>query len=458
MKGYFVGIDVGTSSVKILAKEACGASVKSKAGYAENTPYGWINAIISALKELWNKISPQEVCAIGLSSQVGTYITDDGLIIPWNSSAGKEELERIKSDITEEEFLKNISMRHPDIISFPLPRLSYIKRVRPDCKAVDMPKEIVVKAFAGKRATDVFSQRGIYDFVSGNYALCLTKKLGLDFSFAEVLYPTDIAGYITQSASETFGFTEGTPVIVGCNDFFAGLLGIGVCSDGDSFDLSGTSEHIGYISDGLSENAFTSGNYFNGFANYGGTKASGKALGFAIENFGINDLSLDLLNNSPPVFLPYLCGERAPLFDENARGVFFGINGGTTKRDMAYSVFEGVVFGLYDIFDRLGDSSGGRIKTGGGSSVNVFLNKLKAEIFGKEILVAKETDSSALGAAMLAMLGAGEYSDINTCIQNEVGYAETFSPTGKYAEKFKKRFAIFRSLYKDLKEDFNNFD
>lgn len=458
MSGYYVGIDLGTSSVKVLAKKAGGASVKTKAGYVENSPNGWINAIVSALNEMWTKISPREAFAVGLSSQVGTYITDDGLVIPWNSSVGKEELEEIKQNISAEEFIKEISMPHPDIISFPLPRLLSIRRNYPACKRVDMPKEIIIESLTGKRVTDCFSQRGIYDFKRNRYAYALIEKLGLSFSLPDVLYPTDIAGKITEEAAKLFGFRAGTPVVVGCNDFFAGLLGTGIYDVGDIFDLSGTSEHVGFISDVLRKDAFTSGDYFNGYATYGGTKASGKALGFAIENFGINDLSLDLLQNSPPIFLPYLYGERAPLFDENARGVFFGINGGTTKRDMAYSVFEGVVFGLYDIYEKLGASSGERIKTGGGSSVNAFLNKLKAEIFGKEILVAKEPDSSALGAAMLAMVGAGEYSDINTCIQNEVGYAETFSPTGKYAEKFKKRFAIFRSLYKDLKEDFNNFD
>ena len=169
--------------------------------------------------------------------------------------------------------------------------------------------------------------RGIVNLQTGKYAKGIMEELGLDFVLPKVKFPTDLAGCVTPEASTEYNLPIGTKIYLGCNDFYAGLIGMGIYSIGDAFELSGTSEHIGYISSSLDEESHVSGAFFNVFCNYGGTKSSGTSCAFAINNFGIEDLDFDaLITSNPPIFLPYLQGERAPIYDENARGVYFGLN------------------------------------------------------------------------------------------------------------------------------------
>lgn len=455
MSGYFLGIDLGTSSVKVLAKSPNGKTVKAKSAYDSVSPKGWIDGLKRALKILFESLSPSEIEAVGLSSQVGTYVLGGEKVIGWQSAVGKEELDEIKRRYDDSYFIDKISMAHPDLISYPLPRLSFVKKNYPFVKKVVGPKEILTEYLTGGIYTDKFSQRGVYNFAEKRYATEILSDLGIEVDLPEVLEPTDLCGSVTGRASEESGLIKGTPVYVGCNDFFAGLLGMGVYKEGTAFELSGTSEHIGAVTDELCLNCAVSGNYFNKYVSYGGTKSSGKACAFAIENFSLKASELSPSVNKRPIFLPYLQGERAPIFDENARGVFFGISTETGREDMAYSAFEGIAFGLYDIYRTMEkEIKGDRIICGGGSTVNRLLNRIKAELFGKEIVLSSEADASALGAAMIAMTGAGVYSGFEDCISENVGYEYGCKPTGEYTDILRKRFALFQKLYNDNKNNF----
>ena len=155
--------------------------------------------------------------------------------------------------------------------------------------------------------------------------------------------------------------------------------------------------------------------------------------------------------------MPYLTGERAPIFDENARGVFFGISDKTDKKALAYSVLEGVLFSLYDIADNLGNSKTDYIICGGGSTVNPEFSKMKATLFGKRVINAVEKDVSALGAALIAMVGYGYKKDLVCAVSEYVKYEENILPEEKYRLKMLKRFDVYRSIYKSLKTNFKNF-
>lgn len=457
MKKYYVGIDLGTSSLKALAVTKDGEYVNAKKRYEKEGVEGWKIALKGALSELLCNISADDIEAVGFSSQVGTYVTDSGEVIGWNSSAGKEELDEIKEKISQDEFLKEIDMTHPDIISYPLPRLCYIKKNYPDCKRVVMPKELLIKELTGELVTDTFSQRGIANTKSGEYSEALLDKLGLDFELAPIKKPTDLAGYVTEKAENEYGLKKGTKVYLGCNDFFAGLIGMGIAESDKVFDLSGTSEHIGKISDALEIGDFVSGRYFEGYIAYGGTKASGVSSTFAIDNFGLDGLSADLVLKNPPIFLPYLKGERAPIYDENAKGVFFGITDKTDKKLMAYSVLEGIVFSLYDIAQSLSVEKAKELICGGGSANDMVMAKIKAELFNCDIVGVLNNETSALGAAMLAGVGAGEFKNLKQAAEAIVKYKTITEPDGSLREILLKRFAIYKSLYANLKQTFVDF-
>ena len=234
---------------------------------------------------------------------------------------------------------------------------------------------------------------------------------------------------------------------------------MGICNAGDAFDLSGTSEHVGYISDTLNPSGCVSGPYFNGFCTYGGTKSSGASCNFAIENFGLDAVDVKAsLQKDTPIFLPYLNGERAPIFDENARGVYFGIGESTDKARLAYSALEGVAFSLYDIWTRMELPAPTRMICGGGSAVNPTMNALRASIFGCEIRTVRENDTSALGACMIAMTGDGVYPDIRDAIRDCVEYTSSTAPDLTLSKVLKDRFEIYRELYVNLKDTFRKFN
>ena len=459
MKDYYLGLDLGTSSIKGILRSIDGEPIKDKIVYTENSVDAWKKALQDLLTALNIRSAGGRVAAIAFSSQVGTYIVDGEEVISWQSSAGKAELEEIKTRIAQEQFLKEISMPHPDIISYPLPRLLYVKRKYGDRVEVLQPKDLLIRELTNETVTDIYSMRGIVHLQTGEYAKGIMRALGLNFVLPQVKKPTDLAGYVTSEAAKEYGLEEGIPVYLGCNDFFAGLLGMGMYASNEAFDLSGTSEHIGWISDGLQEKGFVSGGYFNGYCTYGGTKASGVSCDFAIENFGIDGLELrEMLHSAPPIFLPYLKGERAPIFDENARGVYFGLDGKTTKKEMAYATLEGVVFSLYDIANSMYMPKPQRLVCGGGSAKNDLMSLIKAELFDCEVVRVEENDTSALGAAMIAMVGNGVFADMETAIRSCVRHVEVVKPSGKYGEKLLKRFRIYQELYRNLKETFIKFN
>ncbi|MBQ7799907.1 MAG: hypothetical protein IJ370_05390, partial [Oscillospiraceae bacterium] len=346
---------------------------------------------------------------------------------------------------------------HPDIISYPLPRLCYIKKKYPNCKKVVMPKELLIKELTNELVTDNFSQRGIAHTKNGEYSKALLEKLNLDFELAPIKKPTDLAGYSTGYAEKEYGLKKGTPVYLGCNDFFAGLVGMGITKADKVFDLSGTSEHIGKISSEFETGNFVSGRFFDGFIAYGGTKASGVSSTFAIDNFGLEGVGADLVLQNPPIFLPYLKGERAPIYDENAKGVFFGITDKTDKKLLSYSVLEGIVFSLYDIAQSLNIKSTDKMICGGGSANDMVMARLKAELFGCEIVGVLNKETSALGAAMLAAVGAGEFENLDVAAEKTVKYKTLTAPDGSLKDVLLKRYAIYKSLYANLKQDFVNF-
>lgn len=456
-RSYYLGIDLGTSAVKGILRSPTGEYVKARGAYRSDRPHGWF----AAVREMIAALAAQtdgEIAAIALSSQVGTYVIDGREVIDWRSPIGREELDAIRAAIPPEQMVRHIGMAHPDLVSYPLPRLLYIKKHFGPRAEVLMPKELLIRELTGETVTDVFSMRGIAHAGRRRYAEELMQALGLSASLPPLRYPTELAGRVTAAAAGIYGLTEGTPVYLGCNDFYAGLLGMGIYEPGDFFDLSGTSEHLGYLAEEINRQGFVSGPYFYGCCTYGGTKSSGAACDLAIRTFGLGEWDMARLPiDRPPIFLPYLCGERAPLFDEQARGVYFGLNDRTDKASLSYATLEGVVFSLYDIATSMAAPQPRRLILGGGSAQDPIMNRLRATLFDCETVSVQENDTSALGACLLAMVGDGAYPDLPTAIRHTVTYRPAVLPQPEWQDILRRRFAIYRQLYGDLKERFRQF-
>ena len=450
-KESILGIDLGTSSVKMILRYRDGTTVKGKETYEEATPSGWWKAIKRALSEL----DLSHLNAIGLSSQVGTYIVDGRDVIGWDSQTGAEELTKIKSGHDKKTFVREISMPHPDIISYPLPRLLYILKQYPDVEKVCQPKDFLCGMLTGNCVTDRYSWRGLAHLATGRYSRKLLEEIGFPVvGLPEIADICDIAGYTGKFLSDEHILPGGVPVFTGMNDFFSSLLGMGVYRTGDLFDITGTSEHLGVIEPSVNlDTKLVSGPYLRGNVHYGVTASSGVSLDYGMRLFGFDHIEPEqCLKNRPPVFLPYLNGERAPIWDADARGVFAGIHGNCERRDMAYAVLEGVVFSLYHIYSCMGRPRADVMQVSGGASENPVLNEMKAELFGVPVMVSKETDTSALGAWMTAAVGMGWYSGFEEATEQICGVKEVVKPGGRYREILRQRFAVYQEIYPAVKK------
>ena len=452
-KKSVLGIDLGTSAVKLLQRFEDGQVVKEKERYEEISPKGWWEAISRAMQ----RMELESVAAIGLSSQVGTYIVDDTEVISWNAPIGGEELAELKGTYSQEEFLTEISMPHPNIISYPLPRLLYIKKTYPAFQKVCQPKDFICEKLTGKCMTDPYSWRGLANLTTKTYSKKFLKEMGIaEDMLPQMIDYTEVAGSTLKHTIPGSNLREGIPVYVGLNDYYASLLGMGIWNTGDMFDITGTSEHLGILEDAVNmETEMVSGPYLQHHVHYGVTGSSGASLDFGLQFSKTGEMDLgETLKHKPPIFLPYLNGERAPIWDGDAKGVYFGIQAGCSKEDMAYAVLEGVSFSLYHIYEKMGQPEAKVMYTAGGAAVNRTLGQLKAELFGIPVKILKEHDTSALGACMVAELGVGRYQDAREAMSLGVQVEETLYPTGKYQETLKQRFAVYKELYPALKEHF----
>ncbi len=448
-----LGIDLGTSSVKILQRYADGKSKKSRAKYEKKDPNGWWNAVKKALSQADLK----SVEAIGLSSQVGTYIVDENIVIGWDCPIGEKELKYLKEKHTPEEFIQEISMPHPDLFSYPLPRLSYIQEKYPKAKKVCQPKDYICEKLTGAYVTDPYSWRGLANLETKKYSKKFLDELGFSKEkLPLILEETKQAGCTRKLDLGGEELAEGIPVYTGLNDFFSALLGMGLLNQGEIFDLSGTSEHLGVLEEKISPHTkMVSGPYLKDFVHYGVTASSGASLDFGLRLWKNNKMNLEEIGKrKPPVFLPYLNGERAPIWDAYARGMFFGISAGCTEEELAYGVLEGVAFSLYHIYESLGSPGAVKLKIAGGAAVNPVLNQLKAELFQIPAEIQEETDSSALGAVMIASIGAGWYADYGDAAKNMCRIRGQTEPLGKYREWLLERFSLYKELYPAVKKQY----
>lgn len=450
MNKSVLGIDLGTSSVKILQYERSGKIIKSRASYDAISPVGWWNAICQALSEL----DLTSVAAISLSSQVGTYIVNENEVFSWNCGIGTKEVQEIKSSYSSENFLREISMNHPNIVSYPIPRLKYIKEHFEKIDSVCQPKDFICKQLTGNLVTDPYSWRGLANLELKGYSRYFLKELGIDESvLPKMIDYTELAGVTREITLSGNRLPAGISVYVGLNDYYASLLGMGVQHIGDLFDISGTSEHLGVIEEKTNpETMLVSGPYLRHCVHYGVTASSGASIKFGLRLLKETAIDLDKMTKSqPPVFLPYLNGERAPIWDADARGVFLGINEGCTEEMLAYAALEGVVFSLYHIYETMGKPKAETMKISGGAAVFPILNQLKSEMFEIPAEILEENDTSALGAAMIAALGEGWYADAETLVKDVCKIKEIVSPTGKYKEWMDKRYSIYKELYPAVK-------
>jgi xylulokinase len=337
--------------------------------------------------------------------------------------------------------------------------------------------EYLIYALTGEART-VFPSEGFDRWYWNDEAL---DKVGLDRKkFPPFAKPGETIGTLLPAVARHFGFSTaahsgGIPVIAGGPDFFAAILGVGAVHPGEACDRSGTSEGINVCTaDRIMDGRLMSyGHPVKPYWNLSGIiSTTGKAIVWARELLGIDaepfenffDLAGAAKGNANgmdggagvPVFLPYLAGERAPIWDPKARGVFLGLSLSTGRAELARSVAEGICFAIRDVVTVMEECGAAvrELRVSGRPGESDFLNQLKADITGKDVLAPVQRDAELTGLAALGAAALGNYASAGEAAAAMVKIRRVYRGDEKKATLYKELFAEYRAAYRALKQGF----
>lgn len=441
MAQCILALDIGTSSTKALAITPSGQTFHSRIQGVPGASSGeqFYNSSLAALQACLrnNALSPVCLC---LTGQVGSYFLYNSLLPPqqlflhpWQTAQGKG-FETILNSASPGYWQEQIGMQHPRLWSYPGPFITGLKNEnnfsKISCEKLLSLKDYLYYRFTGLFASDPFTWRGLYNSQQKCFPKDYLAQLGIQENQLPFIESSFAApGSLLPVVAQALGISP-CPVVLGCNDVFAALLGTHCTSPGSAFDITGTSEHIGFLQNQPETNPLLiSGPFFSGYANYGVTASSGSTLQWAQNNMGTIPSALPA--HPLPLFLPYFCGERTPLYNPYASGTILGLRPNHTKADIATAAVCGVVYSLYSIWQlfplKQRNSIANLHVTGGGTHIPLF-NQVKADLFGLPLAISKEKEGSALGAAMIGAVWAGWFTSLAQVSQAWQKEIETVLP------------------------------
>lgn len=290
--------------------------------------------------------------------------------------------------------------------------------------------------------------------------------LGLDTEkLADVHKGTDVVGSVTPEAARALGITQGIPVVAGGGDGACASVGAGICSAGDTYCSLGTTAWIAYESPDpvIDRDAriFDIMSLDGGcYGVFGTMQTAGKAVEWARALFGLQSAkTLDQFAAQAPVgsdglvFLPYLDGERSPVFDSNARGIFFGIHTQHEMKHFLRAVLEGVAYGLRSILQVHRERADiPRMRIIGGGAKSPLWQQIIADVCDIELetLCVGNDSLTSLGAAFAAGTGIGIYHDLNEAIRC-LETRTILQPNREHAERYQSGFETYIELYPHVK-------
>jgi len=501
-----LGIDLGTSSCKAGLFDHAGrphgsgqaayAITRGPDGQAEQWPDDWWQAAAQAARQALadGQVPAEAVAAVGLSGQVGTHVLLDRAgqplrpAISWQDTRARQEVTALHQRISRERLAAILGIDLPPGPAWPLPRLLWLQRHAPQHLAAAwrllQVKDFVAYRLTGELATDASSWRGLVCLPGSEIAADLLRELDLPVDLLAVRKPpAAVMGQVSPAAAEACGLAAGTPVVTGWNDLNCGLLGTGVVRPGMGFDIGGTSEHLGValaaggplpgaqalmLAPYLVDDPAGAARVCYGVTSSGGGSLEWYAAQFVPDLFAAYGQPLPpdaparleaLAASVPPgagglVFLPYLNGERAPIWDASARGVFFGLSGAHRHPHFARAVLEGVAFSLRQVLQLVEAATGAlveRVYASGGPARLALWNQIKADVLQRPLVIPRETHAACLGAAMLAAIGSGWYAEAAPAAAAMVQFARQVEPTARRAARYDALFALYASLYPQLR-------
>ena len=481
----YIGIDLGTSSVKMLLVSKSGEILKSvtrdypicypKSGWSEQNPYDWYNASIDGLKELIKDVDKSTVKGISFGGQMhGLVILDenDNVIRPailWNDGRTQKETDYLNGVVgkdTLSSYTANIAFA-----GFTAPKILWVKENEPDNFAkiakIMLPKDYLAYRLSGVFATDYSDASGmlLLDVKNRKWSQEMCQLCSVDMDKLPRLYESyEKIGTILPSVAKELGLDEGVSVSIGAGDNAAAAVGTGTVGNGACNISLGTSGTVFVSQDSFSvdpANALHSFCHSNGAYHLMGCILSAASCNkwwvediLGTSDFANEEKNLDnLLGENGTYFLPYLMGERSPHNDVLARGAFIGMRPDTTREHMVLAVLEGVAFALRDCVE-IAKSSGVKIdatKICGGGAKSKIWRKIVANVLGIPVLRPQIEEGPAYGGAILAMVGCGEYSSVLEATNVLIKTKDVTEPDPELVAKYNKKYEAFTKLYPALK-------
>ena len=481
----YIGIDLGTSSVKLLLMDAAG-NVKNivsreyplyfpNPGWSEQKPEDWYKETMQGLKELLEGFPKEEVAGISFGGQMhGLVILDDKdeVIRPailWNDGRTTEECDYLNNEIGKEtlsEYTANISFT-----GFTAPKILWVKNKEPEnfarIKKIMLPKDYLAYKLTGEHCTDVSDASGmlLLDVKNRCWSKEMCEICGITTDMLPKLYESyECVGTVLPEIAKELGLSENVKVAAGAGDNAAAAVATGTVGDGKCNISLGTSGTI-FISSAKfgvdKHNALHAFCDANGAYHLMGCMLSaascnkwwmGEIIGTKKEQEAITKLG-----ENHVYYLPYLMGERSPYNNPNARATFIGMTMDTTRSDMTQAVLEGVAFALRDSFE-VAKTLGipiERTKICGGGAKSPLWKKIIANVLNIKVDVLETEEGPSLGGAMLAAVACGEYKDVESAAAAIVKVVDTVEPDPELAAKYEARYQQFKNIYPACKDLFD---
>ena len=480
---YYIGVDLGTSALKLVMMDSRGELVKSvskeyplyfpHSGWSEQNPTDWFLAVKEGLKELAAGAA-EKIAGISFGGQMHGLVIldkDDNVLRPailWNDGRSTKETDYLNNVIGKEklsELTANIAFA-----GFTAPKILWVKNNEPEIfekiSKIMLPKDYISYMLSGSFCTDYSDASGmlLLDVKNKKWSQEMIKICSISEDMLPKLYESyEVVGNIKPELAKELGLNEDIKIIAGAGDNAAAAIGTATVGEGACNISLGTSGTI-FISSknfGVDKyNALHSFDHADGNYHLMGCMLSAASCNkwwmediLKTEDFSGEQQDIDNLGENKVFFLPYLMGERSPHNDPFARGSFIGMGMDTRREDMTLAILEGVTFALRDSLE-VARSLGIEIKKTmicGGGAKSPLWKKLVANIMNVEVEVPVSEEGPGFGAAILAAVGCGEYENVETATKAIIKIKEKIKPEEELVLKYEERYQKFKKIYPALK-------
>ena len=483
----YIGVDLGTSAVKLLLMNEAGHIEKivsreyplsfPHSGWSEQNPYDWYDKTVDGLKELLSECDKSQVDGISFGGQMHGLVTldaQDEVVRPailWNDGRTTEETAYFNEQIGRDrltEYTANIAFA-----GFTAPKILWMQKNEPDLwvkvKKIMLPKDYLAYRLSGTFCTDYSDASGmlLMDVKNKCWSKEMMEICHVSREQLPDLYESyEVVGTLKKEIASELGVPETVKVIAGAGDNAAAAVGTGTVGANHCNLSLGTSGTLFVSSDkfGVDEH-----NALHSFAHAdGGYHLMGCMLSAAscnkwwmdeilkTKDYAGEQKGIQTLGENQVFYLPYLMGERSPHNNPNARAMFVGMSMDTTREDMTLAVLEGVAFGLRDSLE-VARSLGIRIDSSricGGGAKSPLWRQIIAAVMNVKLEIIESEEGPGYGAAILAAVGCGTFESVERACEKLVKVVDTVEPDPELVQKYEEKYQKFKQLYPIMKNWF----